>query len=78
MIFNGNELSCGSNTVENDMLQKLIIYNNVLFLLNDFVGKTAALINQYYEYRTSQEQINDSDMYYLCYDVIFKKYVYIP
>ena len=78
MIFNGNELSYGSNTVENDMLQKLIIYNNVLFLLNDFVGKTAALINQYYEYRTSQEQINDSDMHYLCYDVIFKKYVYIP
>ena len=77
MIFNGNELSYGSNTVENDMLQKLIIYNNVLFLLNDFVGKTAALINQYYEYGTSKGQMNDTDMHNLCYDMISKKIIYI-
>ena len=60
------------------MLQKFIFYNNGLFLLNDLVGKTAALINQYYEYGKSKGQINDSDMYNLCYDVIFKKHVYIP
>ena len=60
------------------MLQKLIIYNNVIFLLNDLVGKTAALINQYYEYGKSKGQINDSDMYNLCYDVTIKKVVYIP
>ena len=40
--------------------------------MNDLVGKTAALINQYYEYGTPKGLINDSDMYYLCYDVIFK------
>ena len=57
MIFNGNELSYGSDTVESIMLLKLIIYNNVLFLLDDLVGKIAALINQYYEYGTSKGQI---------------------
>ena len=50
----------------------------LFFLLNDFVGKMAALINQYYEYCTLKGQNNDSDMYNLCNGVMFKKVTYIP
>ena len=60
------------------MLQKFIIYNKVVLLLNNLVGKMAALINQYYEYCTLKGQNNDSDMYNLCYGVMFKKVTYIP
>ena len=60
------------------MLQKLNIYNNGLFLLNDLVRKMAAFINKYYEYGTSKGQNDDSDMYNLCYTKILKKVANIP
>ena len=42
--------------------------------MNDFVGKMATLINQYYKYGTSKGQNNDSDMYNLCYLTNSKNY----
>ena len=55
----------------------MVIYNNVIFLLNELFWKIAALINQYYEFSTSNGQVHESDMYNLCYDVIFIKITYI-